>query len=38
MNSKEKERIKVLAKKYNISYEQAYKIAKAYLEKGIRWE
>ena len=38
MISKEKERIKVLAKKYNISYEQAYKIAKAYLDKGIKWK
>ena len=38
MNSKQKEKVKQLAKKYKISFDKAYKIAKAYLDKGIKWK
>ena len=38
MTSKQKEKIKQIAKKHNVSYEKAYKIFKAYLDKGIKWK
>jgi Mor family transcriptional regulator len=34
----DKNRIKQLAKKYNTTYDKVYKIVKAYLDKGIKWE
>ena len=38
MNSKQKEKVKQIAKKHNVRYEKAYKIFKAYIDRGIKWE
>jgi len=36
--SNQNEKIKQIAKKHNVSYETAYRIFKAYLDKGIIWK